>query len=145
GLRTRTLVPGDRGAVDDGDVDRVAGAVLGDVAGGGEEAVAALQRGDRQLEAVGAQVLEHRQDAAVDAAGGDVFAAAAVDLEVLVGEDAFLQRLLGEQEDAGAAQLRERALALGAVDRGRLEQLAAVEDRLRVDPGRAFAGGPDGE
>ena len=51
------------------------------------------------------QVLEHRQDAAVDPPGGDVFAAAVVDLEALVGEDALLQRLLGEQQDAGAAEL----------------------------------------
>ena len=58
------------------------------------------------------QVLEHRQDAAVDAAAGDVFAAAGVDLKALVGEDAFLQRLLGEQQDAGAAQLGEGLLPL---------------------------------
>ena len=34
----------------------------------------------------------------------------------------------------------ERVLALGAVDRGRLEQLPAVEDRLRVDARGAAAG-----
>ena len=81
GHRPRALVAGHRSAVDDGDIDRVAGAVLGDVAGGGEEAVAAFERGDRQFEAFRAQVLEHRQDAAVDLAGGDVFAAAGVDRE----------------------------------------------------------------
>ena len=39
----------------------------------------------------------------------------------------------------------ERVLAGGAVDRGRLEQLPAVEDRLGVDLRRAAAGGPDRE
>ena len=64
----------------------------------------------------------------------------------LVGQDPPLQRLLGEQQDAGAAEPRgERALALGAVDRRRLEQLPAVEDRLRVDPRRAAAGRADRE
>ncbi len=56
------------------------------------------------------------------------------------------QRLLGEQQHAGAAELdREGVLALGAVDRGRLEQLPAVEDRLRIDPRRAPPGRPDRE
>ena len=39
----------------------------------------------------------------------------------------------------------ERVLAVGAVDRRRLEQLPAVEDRLRVDPRRAAAGRADRE
>ena len=33
------------------------------------------------------------------------FAAALVDREALVGEDALLQRFLGEQQDAGAAEV----------------------------------------
>ena len=53
GDRARALVAEDRDAVDLGDVDRVAGRVLADVAGGGADAVAALERGDRQPEAAG--------------------------------------------------------------------------------------------
>ena len=63
-----------------------------------------------------------------------------------VGEDALLQRFLGEQQDAGAAEpCVERVLALGAVDRRGFEQLPAVEDRLRVDPRGALAGRADRE
>ena len=129
-----------------GDVDRVAGRVLGDVAGGGQEAVAALERGDRQREAFRAQVLEHREDAAVDLAGGDVFAAALVDREAVVGEDPRCSASLESSRTPAPLRSRaERVLALGAVDRRRLEQLPAVEDRLRVDPRRAAAGRADRE
>ena len=44
---------------------------------------------------------------------------------------------------AFASLAEERVLALGAVDGGRLEQLPAVEDRLRVDARRALAGRAD--
>ena len=133
-------------AVDFGDVDRVAGRVLGDVAAFGQIAVAALERADPQGEAFRAQVLEHREDAAVDLARFDVFATALVDVEAVVVQHPLRQRFLGEQQDPGAAQLRvEGVLALGAVDRGRFEQLPAVEDRLRVDPRRAFARRADRE
>ena len=144
--RPRALVADHVDAVDFGDVDRVAGRVLGDVAAFGEDAVAALERADPQREAFRAEVLEHREDAAVDLPLFDVFPAALVDVEALVGEHALLQRFLGEQQDAGAAQLLvERVLPLGAVDRGRFEQLPAVEDRLRVDPRRALARRADRE
>src|SRR5205085_10014689 len=54
-------------------------------------------------------------------------------------------RLLAHQHDLadrGAADVRpgQRVGAAGTVDGGRLEQLPAVEDRLRVDPRRAAAG-----
>ena len=98
-------------------------------------------------EAALGQVLEHRQDAAVDLAGLDVLAAALVDLEARVGEHAALELLLRHQQDLadGRAGALERVLAGGAVDRRRLEQLPAVEDRLRVDLRGAAAGGLDRE
>ena len=56
------------------------------------------------------------------------------------------ERLLGHQEDLAEPASRRRAGSCRrAVDRRRLEQLPAVEDRLGVDPRSAAAGGPDGE
>src|SRR4029077_19137297 len=137
---------GDVDAVDFGDVDRIAGRVLGNVAAFGEVAVPALQGADPQGEAFRAQVLEDGEDAPVDLALFDVFAAALVDVEALVVQHPLGQCFLGEQQDPGAAELRvERVLALGAVDRGGFEQLPAVEDRLRVDPRSPFAGRADRE
>ena len=99
--------------------------------------MAALQRGDRQLEALRDQVLEHRQDAAVDLAGGDVFAAAFVDVEALVGEDPLLQRLLGEQQDAGAAEVGGEA---GSCPwRGRSPSPRAASSRRGSASGRSAA------
>ena len=144
GDRARALVSEHRDAVDLGDVDRVARGVLGDVARGRVDGVAALQRGDGEPVALGDQVLHQRQDAAVDLARGDVLAAARVDLEPRVGEHALDQlRLRHQQHLADRGAVGERVLALGAVDRRRLEQLPAVEDRLRVDLRRAAPGGAD--
>ena len=145
GDRALALVADDRDAVDHRDVDGVAGGVLGDVARGGEEAVAALHRGDRRLEARGGQELERGEHAAVDRAGADVAGAAGVDVDARVGEHVTAQRVLAHQQDlpergAVGVVAEERVLALGAVDRGRLEQLPAVEDRLRVDARGAAAG-----
>ena len=58
------------------------------------------------------------------------------------------QRLLAHQQDLAdrrglGVRAEERVLAGGAVDRGRLEQLPAVEDRLRVDARGAAAGRAD--
>ena len=69
--------------------------VLGDVARGGHVAVAALERGDRRLEAAGGEELERGQHAPVDRARADVPAAAGVDLHARVGE----------QRGAGAGSL----------------------------------------
>ncbi len=142
------LVAHDRHAVDRGDVDRRARRVLGHVARGRQVGVAAAQRGDGRLEPGGDEELERGQHAAVDLAAADVRAPAAVDLDVRVGEDALRERLLAHQQDlADRRRLRvladERVAAGGAVDRGRLEQLPAVEDRLRVDPRGAAAGRAD--
>ena len=79
GDRARALVAEDRDAVDGGDVDGGAGRVLGDVARGGQVAVAALERADGRLQAGGGEELERGEHAAVDRAGADVVAAAAVD------------------------------------------------------------------
>src|SRR5829696_8712057 len=148
GDRARALVAQDRDAVDGRDVDRGARGVLGDVARRGQVAVAAAQRGDRRLQARGGEVLEGREHAPVDLARADVRGAAAVDADAGVVDDALDQRLLAHQQDlADRGRLGvladERVLLGGAVDRGRLEQLPAVEDRLRVDARRAAAGGPD--
>ena len=78
-----------------GDVDRVAGRVLGDVAGGGQRLWPHFSEVIVSLKPFETQVLEHRQDAAVDLARGDVFAAALVDREVLVGQDPLLSASLG--------------------------------------------------
>ena len=86
GDRARALVADDRDAVDRRDVDGVAGRVLGDVARGGQVAVAALERGDRRLEARRGEELERREHAAVDLPGLDVAPAAAVDLDARVVE-----------------------------------------------------------
>ena len=50
-----------------------------------------------------------------------------------------------QQDLADVGALVERILAGGPVDRGGLEQLPAVEDRLRVDLAGALAGGLDRE
>ena len=102
----------------------------------------------RRLEAGGDEELERRQHAAVDLAGADVLAPAAVDLDVRVVEHALGERVLVHQQDlpdrrGGRVLADERVAVRRAVDRGRLEQLPAVEDRLRVDPRGAAAGGPD--
>ena len=59
-----------------------------------------------------------------------------------------LERLLAHQQDLADRGLlgvlaEERVALRRAVDRGRLEQLPAVQDRLRVDPRRAAAGRAD--
>ena len=107
-----------------------------------------LQARDRRLEAGGGEELERGEHAAVDLPEAHVAAAAAVDLDARVGEDALDQRLLAHQQDladrrALGVLAEERVLARGAVDRGRLEQLPAVEDRLRVDARGAAAGRAD--
>src|SRR3954470_9299690 len=138
----------DRDPVDRRDVDGGAGRVLADVARRSEVAVAAVQRADRRLEAARGEELERREHAAVDVARLDVAAAAGVDPDVRAVEYAPLQRLLAHQQDLADRRVlgvgaEERVLARGAVDRGRLEQLPAVEDRLRGDPPRALAPGAD--
>jgi hypothetical protein len=89
----------DRDAVDLRDVDRVAGGVVGDVAGAREETVAALERGDRWPQAGLRQIGKRRERAPVDLARADVIAPAAVDLDPLVGEDALLEQRLRQQQD----------------------------------------------
>jgi hypothetical protein len=92
------------------------------------------------------QVLERRHHAAIDLARRDVLAAAGVDLDHRVRENLALDlRLRGEQDLADAGAVGEGVLAGGAVDRGRLEQLPAVENGLRVDRLRAAPGGGDRE
>src|ERR1044072_4872537 len=80
--------------------------------------------------------------------GLDVAPAAVVDRDVRAAQDPCLQRLLAHQQDlADRRVLRFRAeegvLAGGAVDRGRLEELPAVADRLRVAARGAAAGRAD--
>src|SRR3954454_3941608 len=141
GDRTRALVALDRDPVDGGDVDRGAVGVRRDVARGGQVGVTAFERGDREAIALGDQVLHHRQDAAIDLAVLDVLATAGVDREGRVVQDPLLERRLRHQEDlADGGVVCEGVLVGGAVDRRGLEQLPAVEDRLRVDRGRALAG-----
>ena len=99
-------------------------------------AVAAVQAGDGRLQAVGGEEDDHGEHAAVDDARLDVAAAAGVDLDALVVQDAALQVLLAHEQELADARVvraacRERAAVGGAVDRGRLEQLPPVEDRLR--------------
>ena len=146
-IAARLLVAEDRDAVDLGDVDRVAGRVVRDVAGRRVEAVAALERRDGRRKPRLGEVLERGEHAAVDLAGLDVLAAARVDLDPLVGEHALLEQRLRQQQDLADREVRvlavEGVLARRAVDRGRLEQLPAVEDRLRVDARRAAAGRAD--
>ena len=122
--------------------------VLGHVARGRHQRVAALEGGDRGLEARRGEELERREHAAVDVAGLDVAAAAVVDADPRIVEDALLQRLLGHQQDLPDGRVlgvraEEGVLARRAVDRGGLEQLPAVEDRLGIDPRRALAGRAD--
>src|SRR4051812_17595339 len=148
GDRARALVAVDVDAVDRREVDRGAGGVLGHVARRGQVAVTALHRGDGRLQAGGGEELERRKHAAVDRAGADVLAAAVVDRDALVGEHAAGERLLAHEHDLADARLvgsgaQQRVLAPGAVDLGRLEQLPAVEDRLRIDARGALAGRPD--
>ena len=141
------LVAVHRDAVDRRDVDRRADRVLADVPRGRHDRVPALQGRDRELVAAADEVLEQRQDPAVDLPGLDVLAPALVDLEARVVEDALGELLLGEQQDLAdrVAVRRERVLVGHPVERRCLEQLPAVEDRLRVDRGRAAARGPDRE
>ena len=91
--------------------------------------------------------LERREDAAVDLTELDVAAAAAVHLDPRIGEHEPLQRLLVHQQDLPDRQRPgvrgERVGARGAVDRGGLQQLPAVEDRLGVDLRRALTRGLD--
>ena len=147
GDRARALVAVDGDAVDLGDVDGAAGRVLADVAGGRHDRVPALQRRDREPVTAAHQVLEQGEDAAVDLPRLDVLASALIDFELRVGEHPARELLLGEQQDLAdrGGVVRERVLAGDPVDRGRLEQLPAVEDRLRVDPRGAAAGRPDRE
>ena len=56
-------------------------------------------------EAAAGEVLQHRQDAAVDLAGADVVAAALVDLEPRVGEHPALELRLRHQQDLADARL----------------------------------------
>src|SRR4051812_2073583 len=148
GDRARALVADDRDPVDRGDVDGVARRVLADVARRREVAVAAVQRADGRLQTAGGEELERREDAAVDVSGLDVAPAAVVDLDVRAVEDPLLQRLLAHQQDLADRRVlrvgaEERVLAGRAVDRRGLEQLPAVEDRLRVDARGALAGRAD--
>src|SRR5439155_7642027 len=147
GDRAGALMAGDRGAVYRRYVDGVARGVLGDVPAGGVEAVAALQRGDRRLQARGDEELDRREHAPVDLAAADVDAPALVDGHVRVGKHSPCQGVLGHQEDLAdrrppVSRAEERVAAGRAVDRGRLEPLPAVEDRLVVDPGSAATGWP---
>ena len=110
--------------------------------------VAAAQRRHGRAHARGGEELERRQHAAVDLAGADVVAPAGVELDARVGEHVLDERFLAHQQDLADRGLlgvgaEERVLARGAVDRGRLEQLPAVEDRLRIDARGAAAGGAD--
>ena len=149
GDRAGALVADDRRAVDRGDVDRRAEAVLGDVAALRVVAVAAAQARDGRVHALGDEELERRQHAAVDHAGADVLAAAAVDLDARVREHVALTSWsLLISRTWPAVSLRRLAVAADdraavAVDLRRVEQAPAVEDRLRVDARRAAAGGAD--
>ena len=110
--------------------------------------MAALERRHGRLQAVAGEVKQGGQHAAVDLPRPDVALAAAVDVDPAVREHAPHELLLAQQQELADRRVRgvgpeERVLALGAVDGGRLEQLPAVEDRLRVDPRRAAAGRPD--
>src|SRR5829696_5857789 len=134
------LVAHDRDAVDARDVDARAHRVV--------RAVAGLEARYGGPQADLGQVLEHRQHAPVDLPGPDVVAAAGVDLDAVVGQDALLEHRLRQQQDladreaVGVVAVQDVAAGC-AVDRGRLEQLPAVEDRLRVDRGGAAAGRAD--
>ena len=61
--------------------------------------VAALQRGDRRPHARRGEELERGEHAPVDAAAADVAAAAAVDLDPRVAEDAALEVGLAHEQD----------------------------------------------
>ena len=136
-------------AVDRGDVDGAAGRVLGDVARG---RVRCRGRTCSEL-TVGLSPEAARNSSVASTRRStwpvcDVVAAAAVDVDARVGEHVALERLLAHQHDlADRGRLgvgaEERVALRGAVDRGRLEQLPAVEDRLRVDPRGAAAGRAD--
>jgi hypothetical protein len=92
------------------------------------------------------EVREHHEHAAVDLAGADVLLAAGVDVDPRVGEDPLREQRLRQQHhlaDREVAVAVERVLARSAVDGGRLEQLPAVEDRLRIDLRSALAGRAD--
>ncbi len=90
----RPLVAEDRDVVDRRDVERGAGRAGGIDSRARRLAVPALEPGHRRVELRGREELDHRQDPAVDQAGLDVTAPAAVDLDVGIGEDAEGQLLL---------------------------------------------------
>src|SRR5690606_698612 len=80
--------------------------------------------------------------------GLDVAPPALVDLDARVLEHPDLQLLLAHQQqlaDRGVVALQERVATLRAVDRGGLQELPPVEDRLGVDLRRAAPGGADRE
>ena len=106
-------------------------------------AVPALERGDGQPESVAGQVFHRRQEPLVDLTGADVGPPALVDRQARIGEHPALELRLRHQQDLAdvGARVRERVLAGGAVDRRRLQQLPAVQDRLRIDPRRARPAG----
>ena len=136
-------------AVDLRDVDRVAGRVVRDVARRGVERVAALQRGDRRAQAAGGEELERREHAAVDPPSRGCRAGRSRRSRCAgCSSTRLLELALAHQQDLAdrrglGVAAEERVLALGAVDRGGLEQLPAVEDRLRVDARGAAAGRAD--
>src|SRR5918999_5686398 len=97
GDAARLLVTEDRDAVHLCDVDGVARRVVRHAARARVVAVAALEARDRRLEAGLGQVGERGEDAAVDPPRADVVAAAVVDLDAPVREDAPLEGRLGQQ------------------------------------------------
>ena len=123
--------------------------VLGDVAALREVAVAAAQRGDGRLRG-----RWRRGTPASPARAGRSCRRGCrarphvVDLDARVGQHAALRAPPCSSAGSGRSTglrvaAEERVLAARAVERGRLEQLPAVEDRLRVDARRAAAGGAD--
>jgi hypothetical protein len=77
------------------------------------QAMAALHRGDGRGAGRSGEVLERREDAAVDRAGADVVAAAGVDVDARVGEHAALEGLLAHQQDLAD----RRRVGVGAEER----------------------------
>src|SRR3954451_16812461 len=109
--------------------------------------LAGLQRGHGRVEPGLREVLERREHAAVDLDALDVVATGRVDLDARVAQDARLEQRLRHQEVLADRECRaaavEGVLAVRAVDGRRLEQLPAVEDRLRVVLRGALAGRAD--
>ena len=109
------------------------------------------EAGDGGAQARVREVGEACQHPPVDLAGADVVAPAVVHVDPLVAQHPLLELGLGHQQDlpdrvaAGAVAGAQGVAARGAVDRGGLEQLPAVEDRLGVDPRRALARRADRE